>query len=61
MSVPDCDQEYLGVVEFVRGMSDDQVRELTQEARASDLCRLLGDASRGGGLAEPVRNFVFGA
>lgn len=51
MSVPDCDQEYLGVVEFVRGMSDDQVRELTQEARASDLCRLLGDASRGGGLA----------
>lgn len=51
MSEPDCDQEYPAVAETVRGMSADELRELVEEARASELCRLLGDASRGGGLA----------
>ncbi len=46
-----CDQESPGVATAISGMSADQVRELIQEARASNLCRLLEDASRGGGLA----------
>ena len=44
MSAPgDCDQENPGVAETIRGMSADQVHELVEEARASELCRTLED------------------
>ena len=40
-----CDQESPGVATAIRDMSADLVRELVAEARTSDLCRLLKDAS----------------
>ena len=40
---PYCDQENPGVAETIRGMSDDEVRKLVVEARASELCRTLED------------------
>lgn len=44
MSEPvDCDHENPGVAEAIRGMSADQVQELVEEARASELRRTLED------------------
>ncbi len=44
MSEPvDCDHENPGVAEAIRGMSADQVQELVEEARASELRRALED------------------
>ena len=36
-----CDHENPGVAETIRGMSPDQVHELVEEARASELYRTL--------------------
>jgi hypothetical protein len=44
MSEPiDCDQETPGVAEVVRGMTADEVSNLIEEARASELRRTLED------------------
>ena len=44
MSAPgDCDQENPGVAETTQGMSADQVHELVEEERASELRRTLED------------------
>jgi len=40
---PYCDQENPGVAETIRGMSDDEVHQLIEEARASELRRTLED------------------
>ena len=44
MSEPvDCDHENPGVAETIRGMSPDQVHELNEESRVSELRRKLDD------------------
>ena len=44
MSEPiDCNQENPGVAEVVRGMTADEVSNLIEEARASELRRTLED------------------